>query len=290
MKTILLFFVLLNGHFLAAQSMQDSVDFTRKNIQNKRWRYAAASVYVGGLTALSWSWYGNSMQKRFHFFNDNSQWQSLDKLGHALTAHHLSKLVYPHLKEKPYKALLAAGIGALAMLPIEVLDGFSPDYGASWGDLAANTGGAALFFLQAHWLKKDYFYYKFSYWPSIWAAKRPQVLGASHIERLIKDYNAQTYWFSADLYLLSHQKWKALKLFNLGLGYGADQMLYGNPEQNLAAGFMAQNQFYIGLDWNFSRLKPRSKFLRFLIRASGLIKLPAPALRYQENTWQMVIL
>jgi hypothetical protein len=80
-----------------------------------------------------------------------------------------------------------------------------------------------------------------------YASKRPDVLGSNLPERIIKDYNGQTYWLSVNLHSFFKQS-KIPKWLNLAVGYGADGMLSGNGENTtLAALDSAQRsrQFYL---------------------------------------------
>lgn len=261
---------------------------------NRRWLYTAAGTYTVGMGVLSVMWYRNMMSPNFHTFNDNNQWCGLDKLGHAFTTYQIADAIFPRLATGPYsrskQIFLSASVAALAMLPIEVLDGFSKNYGASTGDALANTTGAILWAAQQLTSCQKYIHYKYSYWPTQWAAQRPNVLGASQAERWLKDYNGQTYWLSFDMYRFGHRKFLGLKFINLALGYGADQMLYGSPQENTAAGFLHQKQWYIGLDWNLSHIKTERRALKWLIKASEVIKLPMPALRWQGQNTTLVFL
>ena len=47
-------------------------------------------AYGASLVALNEAWY-KKQQSTFHFFNDNSQWNQVDKAGHMYSAYQLSK-------------------------------------------------------------------------------------------------------------------------------------------------------------------------------------------------------
>ncbi|RYY64999.1 MAG: hypothetical protein EOO13_17745 [Chitinophagaceae bacterium] len=57
--------------------------------------------FIGGLTAvgyggsflfLSQAWYKDYPKTSLHSFNDAGEWQQVDKVGHAWTAYHTSRL------------------------------------------------------------------------------------------------------------------------------------------------------------------------------------------------------
>ena len=55
------------------------------------------------------------------------------------------------------------------------------------------------------------------------------LLGSSLPEQILKDYNGQTYWFSANLHSF-FKKSKIPKWFNIAVGYGAEGMITGNDD------------------------------------------------------------
>src|SRR5690606_8514941 len=125
-------------------------------------------------------------------------WKQVDKAGHFYSAFYLSYgtsrlLRWTRMPEE--KTILPAALtGFLLLLPVEILDGYSSNYGASVGDLAANAAGAAFFLGQSLAWKDIRVIPKFSYHATDFPAMRPDVLGHNFAGRLLKDYNAQTYW------------------------------------------------------------------------------------------------
>jgi len=98
-----------------------------------------------GLNSL---WYKDYPRSKFHFFNDNREWLQMDKIGHGVTTYYLGKqgmdlMRWTGASEKQNR-WLGGGIGFFYLTTIEVLDGFSEGWGASWGDLVANTAGTAV--------------------------------------------------------------------------------------------------------------------------------------------------
>jgi hypothetical protein len=72
---------------------------------------------------------------------------------------------------------------------------------------------------------------KFSFHTTQYAQYRPNVLGSSLAEQMLKDYNGQTYWLSVNLHSF-YKGSKIPKWLNLAIGYGANGMLTGNGENN----------------------------------------------------------
>jgi hypothetical protein len=247
-------------------------------------------LYGLGISLLSWAWYRHQKRSTFHFFNDNAEWQQMDKFGHFLTAFHISKGAYHSLlavEQAPQKALQYGGwTGGVLMTPIEVLDGFSDGYGASWGDELANFLGSAFFIWQQKQFGKIIMQPRFHFQSTSFAALRPSLLGKDWTEQWLKDYNGQTYWLAvdlADLTAIAPEYNNPLLDFLsqyclLGIGYSAKNMIFARDEQNIAAGFVPYREVHIGLLLKNNVLPTHLPFFRLLngllnIWASPLLKI-----------------
>src|SRR5450432_3893126 len=106
----------------------------------------AGSAVTFGLNYL---WYKKFPHSRFHFFNDNSEWLNMDKVGHATTAYNIAAIQSDIFHWGGVKPGTAAVIGTLTslgfMTMIELLDGHSEKWGFSKGDMLANIAGCLLF-------------------------------------------------------------------------------------------------------------------------------------------------
>jgi Predicted periplasmic lipoprotein (DUF2279) len=249
---------------------------------------ATGGVWLGTMAVLSSYWYSNDAKTEFHFFNDNSQWLQVDKMGHFYSAFQISRLsagMYRWAHQDQRKAAFYGALtGLVLMTPIEILDGYSASYGASSGDLMANFFGAAFFLGQELLWKEERIKVKFSYHPTQYAGQRPDVLGSGSLERLIKDYNGQTYWLSVDLYSFLGKRNKWLKWVNPGFGMGAEAMVYARQDQNLEnTGLRSYRQFYFSLDPSLTHLKSKSKLLNTLIFIVDAIKIPSPTLEWSDG-------
>ena len=114
-------------------------------------------------------------------------------------------------------------MGIIFQTPIEVLDGLSVTYGASWGDLTANTLGLGILIGQLLLWDQERIHPKFSFFPTSLARLRPNVLGDNMIEQALKDYNGQTNWFAFDIkpWLREQSRFPDW----LCVGYGAHNMV-----------------------------------------------------------------
>src|SRR5437879_12709001 len=97
-------------------------------------------AYVFAMFWLSATWYNS--YTTFHFFDDLFEWEYLDKVGHFFTSFYLGVVAYKTLGD--YQNLNSSAqkkwlcfAGFILLFPIEILDGFSVNYGASVFDLAA---------------------------------------------------------------------------------------------------------------------------------------------------------
>jgi len=173
-------------------------------------------------------------------------------------------------------------IGALTSLvimsSIEVFDGFSAGYGASPTDLLANVCGSGFYLGQTLGWNEIRIYPKFSFHRTSLAPLSPGTLG-SGLSEVLKDYNGQTYWLSVDVdKFIPFPKW-----LNISAGYGADNMIHAHDRQNRAAGYVPYRQYYLGLDFDLTAFKSKSKVVNTLIYFVNLIRLPAPALEFSQG-------
>ena len=279
-KIISLIFVsLLFYHSSFSQKSDSTINHKRL----KRYSRSFAAGYGLSILGMHYLWYKDSPRQSFAFFNDNAEWKQVDKLGHAYTSFYLSYSASLALNRCNVPArksdLIGAVTGFMILLPVEIFDGFSADYGASTGDLIANTGGAAFFLGQQYLWNEVRIYPKFSFHRTAYAAKRPNLLGDNLAKEIFKDYNGQTYWLSADMdKFMRFPKW-----LNIAVGYGAHQMIFARDEQNVAEGFYPYRQYYLSLDLDLSSIRTRSKTLRTLLAISRVIKFPMPTLEFSRK-------
>ncbi|MDF2192057.1 DUF2279 domain-containing protein [Paraflavitalea sp. CAU 1676] len=266
--------------------------------QKKRrvWLVGGAHVALWGISfiALDQAWYKDYPKSSFHFFNDNREWQQMDKAGHVWTAYQMSRIsgaLWNWAGLKPHQSAWLGGLSGVAYQSIiEIQDGFSDEWGFSWGDMAANITGSALYTAQQLLWQEQRLQVKLSYWPYDYnapelSARRDQLFGKSVQERILKDYNSQTYWLSANLRSFlpnTHlPKW-----LNLSVGYSADGMLGGHENRWTDKGGEAHyrpdiartRHFYLSPDIDLTKIKTKSRFLRSALSLLNMVKIPAPTL------------
>lgn len=256
--------------------------------------------YTGTLLVLNETWYKDYPRESLHSFDDSKEWLQVDKIGHGWSAYNLARASASSWnwagKSNKSSALLGAGSAFTFMTVIEVLDGTSSKWGWSWSDMAANTLGSGLFLAQELLWKEQRIQYKFSfhtynYTENALEQRANELYGKKWYERMLKDYNAQTYWFSANLRSFLPDS-KLPPWLNLAVGFGADGM-YGGFE-NLAKNNAGQitfdrrdiprvRQFYIAPDIDFTKIKTNKKWLKTAFFVLNAFKMPAPSIMFSSK-------
>lgn len=248
---------------------------------------AGGAVYAGTMTGLYNLWYRDYPQTNFHFFDDNDEWMAVDKLGHATTSYFVGRLGYRSFRWAGMTEKKAAWIGGLSgfyfLTAIEILDGFSSQWGASTGDLAANTLGSALFISQQLAWHDQKIMLKWSFHPTSFPGYRPDLLGSNSAQQIIKDYNGHTYWLSANLNSFAGSDSGIPRWLNIAVGYGATGMTgaASNPDSyngTPVPPFERRQQLYIAPDIDLTHIRTRSATLKWVFEALGFLKFPLPAL------------
>ena len=258
----------------------------------------AATGYAATMVALNELWYKDFPKSSFHFYNDNSSWMQVDKFGHSLTSYQLGRYGYEVMRwsgiDEKSSVWIGGNFGLFFLTGIEILDGFSDEWGFSHGDFLANVGGSAMFIGQQLAWGEQRASLKFSYSSSSYANLRPETLGYGGLESVLKDYNGQTIWLSINPSSFIHgNERKFLPWLNVAIGYGADGMLGGdsNPSTNQEGVALPDiepfRQYYLSLDLDLSKIKTESHLLKTLFSVIGFLKIPAPALEFSQGntTW-----
>ncbi|WP_229248589.1 DUF2279 domain-containing protein [Dyadobacter sandarakinus] len=286
---ILLVFLLSGREALFAQTNSARVQAdtaVRPNYKRLRGIFAGQSaLYLGTLYGLSRSWYKNPLTN-FTIKDDTYEWLQMDKMGHLYTSYQIARHTAAIYRKtgisKKQMLIYGAVSGIIFQTPIEILDGFSPDYGFSPGDMVANMAGSAIYLLQVAWWDEPRIQPKFSFHSTRLAAVRPGLLGSNPYERWLKDYNGQTYWLSASPgTFFKGSGWP--EWLCISVGYGIHDMVSAEQSKSKEMGYVPYRQFYLSLDIDLTRIKTRSKFVRTLGFLAGSLKIPAPALQIDKN-------
>jgi len=275
-------------YFFTASSQTDTVKVNRL----KYFIAGNITLYAGTGALLNNLWYKQYSTGKFHYFDDSNEWLQVDKYGHAYTSYYLSKIStkgfswvgYNNKKSAIYGSLL----GLFYISSVEIFDGYSEHWGASTSDIVANIGGSALYLSQQLLWNEQRITPKFSFHTTNYAAIRPNLLGNTFAEQLLKDYNGQTYWLSFNVKSLTKME-KFPTWLNFAVGYGATGMV-GGKDNSLAAipentdiDFTRRRQYYISLDIDLGRIKTKSKFVNTVFSFINIIKFPLPTVEFSDN-------
>ena len=268
------------------------------------------AVYSGISVALWHAWYKGYPLTSFHTFNDWGEWNDMDKAGHLFAAYIECNYAFQGARwtgmNRRAAMWTAMGVGTLLQGTIEIMDGFSEEWGFSFGDIAFNSLGVGMFaaqellweeqriLMKASGIRPDY-----SQEP-LFSADGTEVTtldqraaglyGTSFFHVILKDYNALTVWGSVNVhsFVKNRTSDKFPKWLNLAFGYGAGN-LYGGfkNEWTTADGvtfaldparYPRYRQFYLSPDIDWRKIPTRHRWLKFTLGLFNWVKIPAPAL------------
>ncbi|MGF7214345.1 uncharacterized protein YfiM (DUF2279 family) [Spirosoma lacussanchae] len=260
-----------------------------------------AAFYTVTLLVLRKQWYKKRVP--FHAFNDNREWLQMDKVGHAATAYCMSRGGYELMRWSGVNertSILTGGLLALLFQStLEVFDGYSEGWGFSKGDMLANAAGTALFMGQQYGAGQQIVTLKYGFRKTIFPPFRPNLLGKTTGQQLLKDYNGQQYWLSVNLASVLPVGSQFPRWLNLDVGYSGSGMIGGhdNPRVWDANGnevkFERYRQFFISPDADLSRVGTFSPSLQRFIGTAQFFKIPAPTLEFNRvkglrfHPWQV---
>ena len=293
-----------SGNSFSANTISADTTFRAAYPYNKsRVKMVVAANVVGygaTMAGLYSAWYSKYPQTHFHFFNDNREWLQVDKVGHMYSAYiesYGSNEMWRWTGISRKKRIWIGGLsGAVYQTVIETLDGFSAEWGWSWGDFAANMSGSGLLIGQElAWdeqrLRLKFSFHKKTYPTPDLVQRANKLYGKELHERFLKDYNGQTYWLSGNLHAFMPES-NLPRWLNVAVGYGAEGMFGG--EENIGKDdngvvifdrrdIKRYRQWYIAPDVDFSRIRTNSKLLKLTFGVLNAFKFPAPSLEVSNG-------
>jgi len=286
-------------------SFWDTPDFLHKG----RFRSATVTgvvVYTGTVIGLNELWYKKTDRTSFHLFNDMDEWHQMDKAGHMFTTYFESDWIYHAARWTGMKRKSSIWTGALIAVglqtTLEVLDGFSSDWGFSMYDMAFNLAGAGLWAgQQAGWneqrlrMKVSSTHRTYPQDPitghpshsTTLMERTDDLFGENLLQSFLKDYNAQTIWMSVNIHSFMKDENRFPKWLNLAVGYSGENMFGGfenkwivddNTFQTSDLEYPRSRQFMLSPDIDLSKITVKSKPLKMLLGMLNIFKFPAPAL------------
>lgn len=279
---------------------------TDQQIKKRVKGVAIANVagYSAILIGLNAAWYANYPRSGFHFFNDNKEWLQVDKVGHMYSAYiegRASMELWRWTGISREKRIWLGGLsGAVYQTAIEILDGFSTEWGFSWGDFSANILGSGILIAQElAWddqrVKLKFSFHRNDYGNPQLNKRADEVYGMSFAERALKDYNAQTYWASANLKSFFPSS-NLPAWLSVAVGYGADGMFGANENVGKDKGgnitfdrrdIMRYRQWYLAPDIDLTKIKTNKKGIRFLLTVLSAFKFPTPSLEFSNGKFKV---
>jgi hypothetical protein len=251
----------------------------------------AGALYAGSMTGLYYLWYADYPQSSFHCINDCNEWLHMDKLGHITSSYWIGRIGYESLRwsgVERKKAIWYGGTwGLIFLTTVEIFDGFSEEWGASGCDMAANFLGTGIFIGQQLFLDDQPFTLKSSFHRTEYAEYRPDLLGENLIQQMLKDYNGQTCWLSANIAYWLPESSKFPKWLDVSFGYGAEGMLGAKsnpPEYNgkPLPDYERYSQYFISLDVDLTKIRTNNETIRLLLNIIGFLKFPLPAVEFNR--------
>lgn len=269
-----------------------------------------ATLYGAASIGLYQTWYADFPRSKLKSFNDWPEWNQMDKAGHAFTAYIFSRYAFAGGRwaglKRPAARYAAFGVANLLQGTIEVMDGFSAEWGFSWSDIGANVTGSLIFTVQDIAWQEQRILLKVSNdlrpHPDIPITNGNGAMsnlgyisrerfGDNFAERFLKDYNAQTIWMSANPKAF-FPKSKLPVWLNIAVGYGSENVYgaYGNVWRENGQGFSyapeRYRQYFLSPDIYLSRIPTKKRWVRLVLGALDFIKLPAPALEYSQGKFK----
>lgn len=269
---LLLCILILAGNLaLAEETEADSVQQAARSIEPLRLALvggAAATLITASHVQNYNSWWKGE-RSAFHFGEDGTYTLGADKVGHFFFAYVSSdilgrSLIWSGVDRS--NALLYGGLTALAFQTyVEIEDGYTKVLGFSPGDALANISGAAFPWIQEEVDVMKNFSFKWNY-------IRSEKLKQGHFRTVIDDYESQYFWMSLNLKELAPSVvpdfWPAF--LPIALGYSV---------KNLDGKGGGEREFYIALDYDFTRLPGEGTFLSAIKHLLNYFHFPAPTIR-----------
>jgi hypothetical protein len=254
-----------------------------------------AATYTGAMIGLNYIWYKDSPRTKFHFFNDAKEWKQVDKLGHIHTAYFESAWAAQMLRwsgvDDKKASIYGALMGFTYQSSIEIFDGFSEKWGASWSDLGFNAIGSGLALTQnLLWneqrIRTKYSFHQVTHQDAELEQRANDLYGAGKIERLIKDYNSLAIWVSVtpSRFMKNPRpqtSWLALSVGYAGANmYGGFENKWEDEDGNEITRYDIEQyrRFFFSLDVDFEQIPAKKHGWKTLLRLMNIVKAPMPAL------------
>lgn len=274
MKTILIFLF-----FISSLLPQDSLRTDSSKINYYKLSFIGAATLGGFIYGQAFQknlwWKGEKSSFHFNWKEDWAYALGADKLGHfyfpmLATNIYSDAFVWSGIDKE--QSLLYGGITALTYQSfIEIKDGFSKQWGFSWGDFSANFLGTAYPLLQHKYPQLKNFNLKVSFFPS-----ERFKHGSNKV--IFDDYESTYHWLSISIanYLPEEVGKYYPKFMNVAVGHSVKGFNTNSRHREI----------FFSLDLNADELPGNSPFLKFIKKYLNFYHFPMPAVKvYPDVVW-----
>jgi len=228
-------------------------------------------IYGQALQKNLW-WKGEKSSFHFNWKEDWAYALGADKFGHfyfpmLATNIYSDAFVWSGINKE--QSLLYGGITALTYQSFtEIKDGFSKQWGFSWGDFSANALGSAYPFLQYKFPQLKNFNLKISFFPS-----ERFKHGSNKV--IFDDYESTYHWLSISI--ANYLPEKIRKYYPNFLNVAVGHSVKGFDTNS------GHREIFFSLDLKTDELPGNTSFLKFIKKYLNFYHFPMPAVKVYPN-------
>jgi hypothetical protein len=276
---------LFDKAFLDSSKTISVKDNIKKQINKTKIHPVRLSIVLGGMFT-AWlsmhiyynrTWWKNKVSF-FKFAEDPFYARDVDKLSHVYTANLIavsSSELFDWSGLNPTLSMALGSVTAIAYETyIEINDGFSPDWGYDWGDMAGNFVGALYPIAQRYVPILRTVNVKWSFKPS-WLEKKLR-----NYPDLLDDYTSMKFWITFNPYDLLSKKMQ--KWYPSILGFGLGVTLQN--ASHLISGANAYREWFLAFDIDITKLPGNTGFLKALKKILNFYHIPTPGIKISHGT------
>lgn len=224
-------------------------------------------LLIGSLVDAYYAWWKDaSTPFTFHAEGWFATRRGIDKAGHFFTSYfHFHTFRYIMLwggYEASTALWWAVGTSAFFAVSVEIGDGVTA-YAFDYQDLAFNLGGIGYAILQTKIPFLRNFNFKWSFVPSD---------GYRFPPRFTEDYDAHTYWLTANVNELLPRSWEPFwpDFLQLAIGYGVDDNV-------------TKSEVAVGFDINLEVFRTDNEHLLLAEKTLNMFHIPGPGVKFTES-------
>jgi VanZ family protein len=237
-----------------------------------------AGVFTGMHIYYKNTWW-KEQRKYFKFAEDGYYARDMDKASHIYTANVFTEataMAYEWAGVNPNKALVWGAVTSMVYETyIEINDGFAPNWGFDWVDMAGNFAGALYPFLQRAVPFMQNINFKWSFKPKWLKGK------VENTDDLLDDYTNMTFWLSINPEIILPKSLINAKYYPSFIAIAVGLSI--KNASHVSGSTNAYREWFISLDWDITKLPGKSDFLIKLKKLLNFYHFPAPAVRFSPS-------